>query len=47
MFGKTGWIGSLVGELLQESGENVHFATARLENREAIIREIEQVSTQN
>jgi len=41
VFGKTGWIGGLVAEHLKQAGEEVHLASARLENREAIIREIE------
>ncbi|MES2272972.1 MAG: NAD-dependent epimerase/dehydratase family protein [Chlamydiota bacterium] len=41
--GKTGWIGQKLVVLLEDLNHNVISANARLENREEVIREIEQV----
>ncbi len=41
--GKTGWIGQQLVYLLQEQGHSVFCAESRLENREELIREIEQI----
>ena len=43
IFGKSGWIGGLVGELLKEQGAKYEYATARLEDRAAVIADIERV----
>eukprot|EP01025_Chloroclados_australasicus_P060784 TRINITY_DN7856_c1_g1_i6.p1 TRINITY_DN7856_c1_g1~~TRINITY_DN7856_c1_g1_i6.p1 ORF type:complete len:351 (-),score=28.02 TRINITY_DN7856_c1_g1_i6:183-1139(-) len=44
IFGKSGWIGGLVGEELERQGLKYEYATARLENREGIVRDIERVN---
>ena len=44
MFGKSGWIGGLIGDILKERGLKYEYATARLEDREGIIKDIERVS---
>ena len=44
IFGKSGWIGGLVTEILKEQGAKFHLASARLEDRAAIIAEIEKVA---
>jgi len=41
--GKTGWVGQSLVKLLQEQGEKVVAASSRLENRESIIKEIDEV----
>ncbi|KAG1673669.1 hypothetical protein FOA52_010537 [Chlamydomonas sp. UWO 241] len=43
IFGKTGWIGGLLGDLLKEQGANFEFATCRLEDRAAVISELDRV----
>lgn len=43
VFGKSGWIGGLVGELLKEQGARFEYASARLEDRSAVVAEIERV----
>ena len=43
VFGKTGWIGGLLGEILTKQGANWEFANARLEDRAALIADIERV----
>ena len=42
--GKTGWIGQKLASLLEERGHTVFCAESRLESREGLIREIEEVS---
>ncbi len=42
--GKTGWIGKKIVKLLEESEHDVVCAESRLENRESILREIEEVN---
>jgi hypothetical protein len=44
VYGKTGWIGGLVGEILKQQGANWEYGTARLESRDAILADIERVS---
>lgn len=44
--GKTGWIGQKLVVLLKEQNHRVFCAESRLENREAIIREIEAIKPQ-
>lgn len=43
IFGKSGWIGGLVGQHLKEAGAKYEFATARLEDRSSILADIERV----
>lgn len=43
VFGKTGWIGGLVGDMLKQQGVPFEYATARLEDRAAVIADIERV----
>lgn len=43
IFGKSGWIGGLVGELLKKDGYKFEYANARLEDRATIVSEIERV----
>lgn len=43
MFGKSGWIGGLVGDLLKQQGAKYEYANARLEDREGILADIERV----
>lgn len=45
LFGKSGWIGGLLGQLLKEQGAKFDFASARLEDRSSIIAEIDRVGT--
>jgi len=40
--GASGWIGQMVVGLLQEQGKPVHVAQARIEDRAAIVKEIEE-----
>ena len=44
VFGRSGWIGGLVGELLTQQGARFEFANARLEDRAGILADIERVS---
>lgn len=44
VFGRTGWIGGLVGELLKQQGAKFEYASARLEDRSTIVAEIERVN---
>ncbi|KAK2078738.1 hypothetical protein QBZ16_003578 [Prototheca wickerhamii] len=43
IYGKNGWIGGLVGELLKKEGADFEYGTARLEDRAAIIADLERV----
>ena len=43
IFGKSGWIGGLLGEILTKQGANWEYATARMEDRAALIADIERV----
>lgn len=43
IFGRTGWIGGLVGQYLKEQGAKFEYANCRLEDRAAVISEIERV----
>lgn len=43
VYGKSGWIGGLVGEILKQQGATWEYGTARLENRDAILADIERV----
>ena len=43
VFGKSGWIGGLVGQLLKDQGIKYEYATARLEDRAGILADIERV----
>jgi dTDP-4-dehydrorhamnose reductase len=42
IYGKSGWIGGLLGELLTEMKVPFAYGSARLENREAILRDLEE-----
>ncbi|CAL5219469.1 g1304 [Coccomyxa viridis] len=44
VFGRSGWIGGLVGEILTQQGAKFDFANARLEDRAGIIADIERVN---
>lgn len=44
IFGRTGWIGGLVGQYLKEQGAKFEYASCRLEDRAAVLAEIERVS---
>jgi hypothetical protein len=46
IFGRSGWIGGLVGEYLKEKGAKFEYATARLEDRSSILADIERVQQQ-
>jgi len=43
VFGKNGWIGSQIIEILRAKGCTVHAADSRTENRESVVAEIERV----
>lgn len=45
IFGKTGWIGGLVGGLLKEQGANFSYANCRLEDRASVMAELDRVRT--
>ena len=44
VFGQSGWIGGLVGQILKERGLNFEYATARLEDRSSIQADLDRVS---
>ena len=46
VFGKTGWIGGLVGELLEQRGARFEYAQARLEDRAGVLADVERVRPQ-
>jgi len=41
--GTTGWIGQMVIEMLKNEGETVHAAQARIEDREAVAKELDTI----
>lgn len=43
IYGKNGWIGGLVGELLKKEGAEFEYGTARLEDRAGIIADVDRV----
>ena len=43
IYGRNGWIGSLMGDLLKKEGIPFEYGTARLEDRTAIMADIERV----
>ncbi len=43
VFGKSGWIGGLVGELLKSQSARFEYAEARLEDRAGVLADIERV----
>lgn len=43
IFGKSGWIGGLLGEILKEQNAKFEFATCRLEDRASVISELDRV----
>ena len=42
LFGRNGWIGGKLIELLKEQGKTVHLSETRTQNRETVIAEIEK-----
>ena len=44
MFGKSGWIGGLLGELLKQQSIPFEYASARLEDRAGVLADVERVS---
>jgi hypothetical protein len=44
VYGRTGWIGGLVGDLLASQGATWEYGTARLEDRAAVLADFERVS---
>jgi len=42
IFGRTGWIGGVLGKLVQEAGYECSFGTCRLQEREKVRREISE-----
>ena len=45
VFGRTGWIGGLLGKLLKERGADFEYAQARLEDRAGVLADVERVRT--
>lgn len=45
VFGKSGWIGGLIGQLLKERGLKFEYANARLEDRSEVIADLERVKS--
>ena len=43
LFGRTGWIGGLLSEILKQNGKCFEHATARLEDRAGVLADIERV----
>ncbi|KAK9817063.1 hypothetical protein WJX72_009002 [[Myrmecia] bisecta] len=43
VFGKSGWIGGLIGDLLRQEGAKFEYANARLEDRAGVLADIERV----
>lgn len=43
IFGKTGWIGGLLADILKEQGAEYELANARLEDRAAVIADLDRV----
>lgn len=43
VYGKSGWIGGQVGALLEAAGAKWEWGTARLEDRAAVLADIERV----
>ena len=44
LFGGNGWIGSQLGELLRNSNQIFSVAKSRIENREELIKEINETN---
>jgi dTDP-4-dehydrorhamnose reductase len=42
VFGRTGWIGGKLGELLTEQGKTFKYAESRTYDRESLMREVEE-----
>ena len=47
VYGRTGWIGGLLGDLLKTQGATWEYGTARLEDRAAILADINRVSSRS
>ena len=43
LFGKNGWIGGKLIELLTAQGKTFHLADSRTQNRESVLAEIEKI----
>lgn len=43
IYGRTGWIGGLVGELLEQQGIAYEYGSSRLEDRRGILEDIQRV----
>jgi dTDP-4-dehydrorhamnose reductase len=43
IFGKTGWIGGMLGELCEKQGIEYVYSNQRLENRESVAKELDEV----
>jgi len=43
IFGRTGWLGGWLGEMCTEKGIKFKFASTRLENRETLAKELDEV----
>jgi len=43
VYGRTGWIGGKIGKLLTEQGHEWSYGSARLEDRRAVIDDIERM----
>jgi len=43
VFGRTGWIGGQVGELLEQRDVKFEYAKARLEDRAGVLADVERV----
>jgi dTDP-4-dehydrorhamnose reductase len=43
IFGKTGWIGGILTQLLTEQGKTFHLANSRIDNREDCARELDEI----
>ena len=45
VFGKSGWIGGLVGDILKAQGAKYEYASARLEDRNGVLADVERVNS--
>jgi len=43
IFGRTGWLGGMLGDLCKEKGIEYSYANTRLENRESLAKELDAV----
>jgi len=47
IYGKSGWIGGMLIKLLQDKNKTVHLGNARLQNRESLEKEIDEIKPTN